>query len=81
LRTPQLELFQGSTRVAQNAGWSTATNSAAISSAAARAGAFPLASNSADAAILIDRPAGSYPAHTLGGSGTVLFELYLAPFR
>jgi hypothetical protein len=81
LRTPQLELFQGSTRLAQNAGWSTATNATALSSAAARAGAFPLASSSADAAILIDLAAGSYTAHTSGGSGAVLFELYLAPSR
>ncbi|MGH7995210.1 MAG: immunoglobulin domain-containing protein [Opitutaceae bacterium] len=73
---PQLEVFQGSAVIAQNAEWSPL----AIGNAFSRVGAFAFAPGSHDAAILTTLEAGyGYTVHSssvAGGSGTVLVEVY-----
>jgi len=75
--TPQLQLFSISgTLLAQNAGWG---GSSTLSAAFAQVGAFGLAANSADAAILTTLAPGSYTikvADLAGIGGTVLSEVY-----
>ncbi|MFM8337094.1 MAG: hypothetical protein ACKODK_16165, partial [Opitutaceae bacterium] len=79
LNDPTLTLYRGSTVLASNDNWSTATNAADIAAAATAFGAFNLPNGSRDAAILISLPAGSYSAVVSGvnnGTGTALVELY-----
>lgn len=65
--------------LASNAGWSETPDSAAIAQAAARTGAFPFRSGSADAALLTSPTGGAYTM-VLGGrdgaTGTALAEVY-----
>src|SRR5688500_12779759 len=70
---PRLELYNGSALVTENEDWG---NSAALSTAFAGMGAFPLVANSRDAAFLqsID---GTRSVHLKGtGAGVALVELY-----
>lgn len=67
---PQLALFRGTARVAENAGWQSDAGAAM-----ARLGAFPFATGSADAA-LVRMVEGSHTAQVGGGAGTVLVEGY-----
>ncbi len=70
---PRLELYNGTTLVAQNDDWG---NSAALSAAFASVGAFPFTAGSRDAALLqtID---GTRSVQLKGtGAGVVLLELY-----
>ena len=81
LAAPQLELvFSGTGGViAKNAGWSTAINAAAISSAAARSGAFAFPAGSADSAILTTLAPGGYTVLMSAGTGAAgvgLLEVY-----
>lgn len=79
LATPVLSLFNGAGQtIAVNRGWSSTGESAGISEAGARVGAFPFAPGSADAALLVTLPPGSYTAQVSAGStgGLVLFEAY-----
>ena len=79
LAAPRLELYSGSTEIGTNAGWSTATNAAAISSAAARSGAFAFAAGSADSAILTTLAPGGYTVLMSAGTGAAgvgLLEVY-----
>ncbi len=63
---PRLELFRGSTRIADNDNWDTASAAAAIT---ARLGAFPLPPRSGDAALLeTGLAAGSYTAQITTGA-------------
>lgn len=65
--------------VATNDNWSDNTNSASIASTAATLGAFALAEDSADAAILIDLDPGQYTVVTgspNGDTGTAIVEIY-----
>jgi hypothetical protein len=75
LANPNLEVLDASGRsLASNAGWN---NDGRIADAAAIAGAFRLNDGSADAALLLTLPAGSYTAQVRsGGSGTALVEVY-----
>ncbi len=76
---PRLELMRGSSRLASNAGWSTAANATDIAAAAARSGAFPLASGSADSVILTTLAPGTYTAIASaadGRPGVCLVEVY-----
>lgn len=80
LARPALALFDSTGhQLAANTGWGTAVNSAAIAEAAARAGAFPFAAGSTDAAMLVTLPPGNYSAHvtgSAGASGLGLTEIY-----
>lgn len=83
LARPQLTLFNAAgTIVAQNAGWSTSADSAAITESAARVGAFAFAPASADAALIVNLAPGAYTAQVTGlagTSGTTLLEVYELP--
>jgi hypothetical protein len=80
LAQPEITLFNSSAASIQsNSGWG---NNAALSAAFAQTGAFALAQNSADAAMLVTLPAGSYTLQLsgVGGStGVGLVEVYLVP--
>jgi hypothetical protein len=72
----------GNTFIASNTGWSTASNASDIQSFAQTAGAFPLASGSADSALLLTLAPGTYmvTTHAVGGqAGIALLETYKAP--
>ena len=73
LADPQLQLYSGSTVIAQNDNWGGST---AISSTAASVGAFALAAASRDAVLLQTLNSGSYTAQISGGTGVALVELY-----
>lgn len=93
LAAPQLTLFDStSTPLASNAGWTSASTRGASRvsaildrpSAAAftQVGAFALPAGSADSALLISLPPGSYTAQVTGANGTTgeaLIEIYLLP--
>ena len=82
LLRPQLTLYAGNVAVAQNSGWGAMPEAAAIADAASRAGGFPFATGSADAALLVDLAPGSYTAQVVGVGGTVgvtLLEVYEVP--
>ncbi len=80
LADPRIEVREGSTIVASNDDWS---GSAAMSSVAAQAGAFPLASPSADAALVVEQRigTGAYTATVTAAadSGEALLEFYDLP--
>jgi outer membrane protein assembly factor BamB/subtilisin family serine protease len=80
LAQPEITLFNSAGASLQsNSGWA---NSAALSAAFAQAGAFALAPGSADAAMMVTLPAGSYTLQLsgVGGStGVGLVEVYLLP--
>jgi hypothetical protein len=76
LADPQLELFQGNTRLQQNDNWGGA---AALNSTFDQVGAFGLEANSRDAAILVTLPPGSYSVVVSGvnnSTGVALIEVY-----
>jgi len=78
LPDPVLTLYAGSSPFATNTRWSS-LGVAPIASVAQAVGAFPLASGSADSALLAILPAGDYTAQvsSYGGlSGTVLLEVF-----
>ncbi len=82
LSRPQLTLFAGDSVVAQNAGWSTSTDAAAIAETGAQVGAFAFSPGSADAALLLNLAPGAYTAQLTGISGTAglaLVEIYEVP--
>ncbi len=83
LAQPTLTIVDSSQNtVATNTGWSTSSNAAAIATETAKVGAFSLPSGSADCAILVTLPPGSYTAIVsgVGGStGVALVEAYQAP--
>lgn len=65
--------------LATNAGWSSAADAAAVASAAAPVGAFGFTAGSADSAVLVTLPAGSYTALVTGAENTrgeALVEVY-----
>lgn len=79
LADPTLTLFRGATRLATNDDWEISRSSAAIAVTAQRVGAFPLASASLDAALLITLAPGPYTvvvASADGGTGIALVEIY-----
>jgi sugar lactone lactonase YvrE len=83
LAQPTLNVVDASgNTVATNTGWSTNTNAAAIVSASAATGAFALPAGSADCALLLTLPPGSYTAIVSGVGGTsgiALVEAYQVP--
>ncbi len=81
LAAPRLELMRGGTPtpIATNTGWTTATKSAELATAAANAGAFAFTAGSADSALLATLAPGSYTAVVSaadGRAGIGLVEVY-----
>jgi hypothetical protein len=80
LQQPALSLYDGSGNLlASNTGWGSAPNAPAISNAAAMVGAFSLPLGSADSALLVNLPPGSYTMQisgTGGSTGVALGEIY-----
>ena len=82
LNDPVLTVYSGSQAVASNDTWGAAKNSSAITTATARAGAFQLAPDSEDAAMLITLPPGAYTVEVkgkAGAEGVALLEIYALP--
>lgn len=83
LARPQLKVFDAAGRlVAENIGWQSAPQREALVAAGARAGAFPLAANRADSALLLTLAPAAYTLQVSGadgGSGIVLVEIYAVP--
>lgn len=77
---PRIALTDSAGRVvAENDNWSSG-GAAAVGSAASRAGAFPLAANSLDAALLVTIPPGAYTVQLASGAaGVALLEAYEIP--
>lgn len=80
LADPTLEVFtlQGQ-RVATNDNWASATNANTVATESARLGAFPLATDGKDAALLTTLNPGGYTAVVkapAGTSGAALIEIY-----
>jgi hypothetical protein len=85
LGDPVLQVMAGGALAAENDNWSTpvgdgrAAAAGEIAAAAERAGAFPFAAGSADAAVLVTLPPGAYSAvveGVRGATGTGLIEAY-----
>lgn len=85
LADPRVVLFDSAGRVvAENDNWSAAgqAEAAALATASAQAGAFPLPMGSRDAALLVTLPPGSYTVHATGpagSSGVTLVEVFEVP--
>ena len=80
LAAPSLTVFDShGNQVAANLGWGTAADPAMLAGTAATVGAFPLASGSADCAVLVSVPPGAYTVQVAGVGGTTgvaLAEVY-----
>ena len=82
LAQPVLTLFAGAEAFQTNTRWNTALNAADIRAAAARVGAFALAENSADSALLVSLSPGAYTLQVAGANnttGVALVEIYEVP--
>jgi hypothetical protein len=82
LEDPVLTLFSDQTPIASNDRWGAAVNAAGLRAAMQAVGAFALAENSEDAALLITVPPGLYSAVVSGKDGRQgvgLLELYVVP--
>jgi hypothetical protein len=82
LLDPVLTIHSGQQVVATNDRWEAAENASAIIAASTTAGAFTLASNSEDAAMLITLPPGAYTVEVKGkgnSEGVALLEIYEVP--
>jgi hypothetical protein len=82
LGRPQLSVYAGQMRLAQNAGWSASPDAPSIIAGARQVGTFPLATGSADAALVIHLDPGIYTLQItgIGGStGVALAEVYELP--
>ncbi len=75
---PRLRLFAGTREIGANDNWG---GRAELAAAFAQAGAFGLAANSRDAALVAALPAGNYSVsvETSDATGTVLVEVYELP--
>jgi uncharacterized delta-60 repeat protein len=76
---PQIEIYSGITRIAENNDWGGGFS---LSTAFTAVGAFSLAPASKDAALLIGLPAGSYTVQLSGVGNTIgegLIEIYEVP--
>ena len=75
LGNPMLRIFSGAQLVAENEDW---TDTPAMRATGDRVGAFPLASGSRDAALVVTLAPGAYTAHVIanGGDGVALVEVY-----
>lgn len=74
---PRLEVYSGTTRIAENDNWA-----GDLAAAAGSVGAFPLTAGSRDAALLTTLAEGSYTVQVsgvAGGTGEALVEVYELP--
>ena len=79
---PYLQLFKGSTQIADNDDWAYSNQTDILPGVFAKVGAFQLASGSLDSALLITLPPGVYSAQAggrNGETGVVLVEVYEVP--
>jgi pectin methylesterase-like acyl-CoA thioesterase len=80
LPNPQLNLYNGTSLVASNTGWTTAPNATEAAFAASQVGAFPLRTVNADSAIRIALAPGAYSAVMSSANGATsgigLMEVY-----
>ena len=83
LATPHLQLFNSSGgTIRENYAWQTGNDAGLVSAAEAATGAFAFGNASADSAILIVLPPGTYTAEVSGANqstGTALVEVYEIP--
>lgn len=83
LPNPRLTVLNTSGPMGMNDDWSAGlANQIGVQDAAVKAGAFPFAQGSQDAALVLDLPAGSYTCLVTGEPGTtgeVLIEVYRVP--
>ncbi|MBI5691437.1 MAG: hypothetical protein HZC55_15240 [Verrucomicrobia bacterium] len=82
LAQPVLTLFVGTQAVATNTTWSSALNAAEIRAVTRAVGAFPIAEDSRDSALLVTLPPGAYTLQVSGAnetSGIALVEVYEVP--
>lgn len=84
LPDPAIAIFRHGEKdpFALNDDWGTHVDAEAIAEVTAAIGAFPLAVDSADAAHLVELPAGAYTVHLVGNDtagGTALLEIYIVP--
>lgn len=82
LQNPVLTIYSGQTVVATNDRWSAGNAGPIITAAGRMVGAFPLAANSEDAALLITLPPGAYTVEVKGANdteGVALLEIYELP--
>lgn len=78
---PKITLYSHgkSEPVGQNDDWANASNASEVAISAQLVGASPFASNSRDAAMLVELPSGLYTAHITNGdgtAGTALVEIF-----
>jgi hypothetical protein len=79
LKDPALAIYGRGAIVANNTGWQSGGQGAAISAAAASVKAFALTTGSFDSALIVTLPPGEYTAvltSANGGSGVALVEVY-----
>jgi hypothetical protein len=79
LAQPSLSVLSGQTVISSNTGWGTNSNPTQIAGVAAQVGAFPFAAGSADCAVIVSLPAGSYTVEVSGVNnitGVALAEVY-----
>jgi len=83
LTTPHLQLYNNSgALVRENFAWQTGNDSGMVAAAETATGAFAFATGSADSAILVDLPPGTYTAEVSGAgaaTGDALIEVYEVP--
>jgi alpha-tubulin suppressor-like RCC1 family protein len=82
LLDPKLQIYQGSTLIAENDDWGQAANVSAVQAQAKSVGAFALPIGSKDSTLLATFPPGSYTAQVSGvgnTTGVALVEIYDSP--
>lgn len=82
LADPVLTIYSGAAALVSNDRWSDAENAAVVAAASTRVGAFALAANSEDAALLITLAPGAYTVEVRGNGGAegvALLEIYEVP--
>jgi hypothetical protein len=82
LADPVLTIYSGETVVATNDRWAAAPTTEVIAAASRAVGAFALAADSADAAMLLTLPPGAYTVEVRGKGdleGVALLEIYEVP--
>lgn len=82
LSDPVLILYSGPNTLATNDRWEEGDNPDAVAAAGKAVGAFALAPNSEDAALLLTLPPGAYTVEVKGNNGAeglALFEIYDVP--
>lgn len=73
---PGIRIYRGNELVGENDDWSAAGDADRLAATFSRLGAFALANNSTDAALVLTLPPGAYTAQVSGGAGVALAEIY-----